>query len=40
MKVDLPVAVREQAEGRLVGTVGDGDAALTIRVGSGDITVK
>ena len=40
VRVDLPVTVREEAERKLVGTVDSGEAALTVRVGKGDITVK
>jgi DUF4097 and DUF4098 domain-containing protein YvlB len=40
VKSDLPVTVEEISKGRLVGTIGDGEATLTVRVGSGDITIK
>ena len=36
---DLPVTVSEQSEYRLVGTVGNGEAALTVRTGNGNITI-
>ena len=38
--VDSSVAVHEKGEGKLVGTIGKGEATLTIHVGSGDITIK
>ncbi len=40
VRVDLQVEVRESSEGRLVGTVGSGDAALTVFTGSGNIVVR
>lgn len=40
VEVELQVTVHESSEGRLVGTIGDGEAALTVRTGSGDITIK
>jgi DUF4097 and DUF4098 domain-containing protein YvlB len=40
IRVDLPVSVSEQSEYRLIGTVGDGEASLNVRTGSGDITIK
>jgi hypothetical protein len=40
IRVDLPVTVREQSEYQLIGTVGDGEASLTVRTGSGNITIK
>ena len=40
VKSDLPMTVREMAEGRLVGDIGNGEAALTIHAGTGNITIK
>jgi DUF4097 and DUF4098 domain-containing protein YvlB len=40
IRVDLPVSVSEQSEYRLIGTVGDGEASLDVRTGSGNITIK
>lgn len=40
VRVDLPVEVRESSKGRLLGTVGSGEASLTVSTGSGDIVVK
>ncbi|MFC1994350.1 DUF4097 domain-containing protein [Chloroflexota bacterium] len=40
IKVNLPVTISEQSKYRLAGTIGDGEANLTVRTGSGDITVK
>jgi DUF4097 and DUF4098 domain-containing protein YvlB len=40
VKYGASVTVSEMSEDRLVGTIGDGEAALTIRVGSGNITIK
>jgi DUF4097 and DUF4098 domain-containing protein YvlB len=40
VKSDLPMAVSEKSKYRLVGTIGEGGAELTIRAGSGDITIK
>jgi len=40
VRVDLTATVREQSEHRFAGTVGGGDAALTVRVGDGDIVVE
>ncbi len=40
IRVDLPVTTDQQAEGKLVGIIGNGEAALTVRVGKGDITIK
>ena len=37
---DLPIAVSEKSQYRLVGILGDGEAELTVRVGSGDIIIK
>jgi DUF4097 and DUF4098 domain-containing protein YvlB len=39
-RVDLPITVREQSEYRLIGTIGDGEASLTVHTGSGNITIK
>lgn len=39
VRCDLPVTVSEQSEYRLVGTIGNGEAALTIRTGKGNITI-
>jgi len=39
VRCDWPVTVQEQAEQRLVGTIGDGEAALTVRIGNGNITI-
>lgn len=39
VRSDLPVTVHEQSEWRLVGTIGDGEAALTVRTGNGNITI-
>ena len=38
--VDLPATAREESKERFVGTIGTGDAALNIRVGNGNITIK
>jgi len=40
VRVDLQVTVRDKAEGKLVGTVGNGEGVLKVRVGTGDITIK
>jgi DUF4097 and DUF4098 domain-containing protein YvlB len=40
LRVDLPVTVSEQSEYRLIGTIGDGEASLNVRTGSGNITIK
>ena len=40
VRCDLPVTVSEQSEHRLIGTIGNGDATLTARTGSGNITIK
>lgn len=40
IRVDLPVTVSQQSGYRLIGTVGDGEAALNVRMGSGNITIK
>lgn len=40
IRVDLPVMVSEQSEHRLIGTIGDGEASLNVRTGSGNITIK
>jgi len=40
IRVDLPVAVSEQSEYRLIGTVGDGETSLNVSTGSGNITIK
>lgn len=37
---DLQAAVSEESRYRFVGTIGDGGAELTVRAGSGDITIK
>ena len=37
---ELPVDVIESSKYKLVGTIGDGEADLTVHVGSGDITIK
>ena len=37
---DLPVTVSEQSDYRLVGTIGNGEASLSVRTGMGDITIK
>ena len=40
IEVGPPVTITQQAEGKLVGTIGTGDATLTVSVGRGNITVK
>jgi len=40
VKSDLPIAVSEKSQYRLVGILGGGEAELTVRVGSGDIIIK
>ena len=40
VKSDLPVTVQEKTKHRLVGTIGEGEASLNVRAGSGDITIK
>jgi hypothetical protein len=40
VRSDLPVTVRESSERRLVGTIGNGEAKLTVRTGYGNITIK
>ncbi|MFC2058915.1 DUF4097 domain-containing protein [Chloroflexota bacterium] len=40
IKVDLPVTISEQSKYRLAGTIGDGEANLTVQAGSGDIIIK
>lgn len=37
---DLPVDVIESSKYKLVGIIGDGEADLNVRVGSGDITIR
>ena len=37
---ELPVDVIESSKYKLVGTIGDGEADLTVHVGSGDIKIK
>lgn len=40
VRCDLPVTVSEQSEHRLIGTVGNGEATLVARTGSGNITIR
>ena len=40
VKCELAVTASEQSKDRLVGTVGNGDATLSVQTGSGDITIK
>ncbi|UCB42828.1 MAG: DUF4097 family beta strand repeat protein [Dehalococcoidales bacterium] len=40
IRVDLPVAVSEQSEYRLIGTIGDGESTLDVHTGSGNITIR
>lgn len=40
VRCDLPVTVSEQSEHRLIGTVGNGEATLIARTGSGNITIR
>ena len=40
VRSDLPVTVSVKSQYRLVGTIGDGEAALTVRTGNGDIKIK
>ena len=40
VKSDLPVTVQEKTKHRLVGTIGEGEASLSVHTGNGDITIK
>lgn len=40
VRCNLPVTVSEQSEYRLVGTIGNGEATLKIRTGTGNITIR
>ena len=40
VRSDLPVGESEVSEGRLVGNIGNGEAALTVRAGAGNITIR
>ena len=40
VKSALPVTVTEMSEGRLVGTIRNGEGALTVHTGSGNIAIK
>lgn len=40
VRSDLPVTQSEVSEGRLVGNIGNAEAALTVHAGSGNITIK
>ncbi len=37
---ELPVVVTSKGEGRLIGTIGDGEASLLIRTSNGDVTIR
>lgn len=37
---DLQITVQEMTDELLVGTIGDGEASLSVRTGNGDITIK
>ena len=40
VRCDLPITISEKSEWRLVGTIGNGEAALTVRTGTANITIK
>ncbi|MFC1983820.1 DUF4097 domain-containing protein [Chloroflexota bacterium] len=40
LRCDLQATVSEESNYRFVGTIGDGEAGLTVRTGTGDITIK
>jgi len=40
VRCNLPVTVSEQSEYRLVGTIGNGEATLKVRTGTGNITIR
>jgi hypothetical protein len=40
IRVGPPATVSEESDYHFIGTIGDGEAALKVRTGTGDITIK